>query len=157
MEYFHSSERQQLKSRYRVLHTELKNSQWFNNLPSDDAFIKLLHKVGTNLGIYSDVDGPRTDESIQNWVDKISEYDGIEFKDELLKLAMDIQGYWKRRDSTQSQWCWEATLDLVVWKESVASVEVKAPNDRLKPHQTAQLKLDEENGKKSWVIEVHDG
>lgn len=48
-----------------------------------------------------------------------------------------------------------AILDLQIWREGeVASVEVKAPKDRLSQHQTDQLTRDAQSGYKSWVINV---
>lgn len=51
----------------------------------------------------------------------------------------------------------KAVLDLKVWRHGeISNIEVKAPNDRLRPHQKEQIQLDNENGIKSWVINVHD-
>lgn len=95
---------------------------------------------------------------LQNWIQKIQELEGEELYSDVLSLAKDINEYWLQRNSKMSNFKKKfADLDLVVWKDTVVSVEVKAPNDRLAQHQKEQLKLDAHNGIKSWVIEVHDG
>lgn len=47
-------------------------------------------------------------------------------------------------------------LDLVLWRESgeFAYVEVKAPNDRLRPHQTQRIKRYLRDGEAAWVLDV---
>ena len=63
--------------------------------------------------------------------------------------------------STEDQSRWNlpiARLDLVIWKEGeVVNVEIKAPNDRLKPHQKQQLLWDKAHGIKSIVVNVQEG
>ena len=152
LEHFASAELQQLKNQCRILDNALKDKTGH-----DCPLQRLLDTADTILTIKRSGFKP-TDASIQNWINKITEQNEGEFKDEILKLAVDLYAYWKQREAApKTKWDHEATLDLIVWKESVVSVEVKAPNDRLAPHQKEQLKLDADNGIKSWVIEVHDG
>jgi hypothetical protein len=152
LKHFASAELQQLKNRCRILHNEMVNQRG-----NDCSLRGFMTPTGAILSIYCS-DFIPTDVSIQSWIDTITEQDEVEFKDELLKLAVDLHAYWRQREAApKTKWDKEAVLDLIVWKESVVSVEVKAPNDRLIAHQKEQLKLDADNGIKSWVIEVHDG
>jgi hypothetical protein len=47
-------------------------------------------------------------------------------------------------------------LDLVLWRESgeFAYVEVKAPNDRPRPHQAQRIKRYLQNGQAAWLLDV---
>jgi hypothetical protein len=76
---------------------------------------------------------------------------------EFLELARDIKIYRETTFLSVKEMEPIATLDLVVWKDGhVVSCEVKAPNDRLRPNQKAQLERDNNNGIASWVIEVEE-
>ena len=76
---------------------------------------------------------------------------------EFLELARDIKIYRETTFLSVKEMEPIATLDLVVWKDGhVVSREVKAPNDRLRPNQKAQLERDNNNGIASWVIEVEE-
>lgn len=51
----------------------------------------------------------------------------------------------------------KAILDLRLWRDGrTANVEVKTPNDRLRPNQIEQLEMDSKDGLMSWVVEVHE-
>ena len=51
----------------------------------------------------------------------------------------------------------KAVLDLRLWRDGeVADVEVKAPNDRLAPHQIAQFEQDKRDGRNSWLVNVFE-
>lgn len=51
----------------------------------------------------------------------------------------------------------KAILDLRLWRhDEVADVEVKAPNDRLAPHQIAQFEQDRRDGRNSWLVNVFE-
>ena len=51
----------------------------------------------------------------------------------------------------------KATLDLRLWRNGqLADVEVKAPNDRLAPHQLAQFEQNKQSGRNSWLVKVFE-
>lgn len=144
LEYFHGAECQQLKSRARNIHQIFTISSCEYNL---------ISRVGGYLGIHGKINPPPTPENIQDWIDDIHKMSS-EAKNTLLELALDVKKYWYSRKAIEDKWTRKAYLDLEIWKESVANVEVKAPNDRLQPHQIEQLALDEAHNRTSWVIEV---
>ena len=156
---------QKLKERARNNHVTLKKIHGaYGKVPLRD----LAFSAGSHLGMYHEndelheVDANNSLEDrrlhrLENWIQKIQELEGEELYSDVLSLATDIKDYWIKQNSKMSNFQKFADLDLVVWKDTVVSVEVKAPNDRLQPHQKEQLKLDGYNGIKSWVIEVHDG
>lgn len=148
---FYRSELQELKNRCRLLNHKIKE------VNGSFALRELTLTVGSYLQVVSALDKEQKDKGISLWIDQIHDLHENEFKDEMMSLAKDIQSYWRKYSHDQSRWDQRALLDLVVWKDRVVSVEVKAPNDRLKSHQKEQLKLDAINGIKSWVVEVHDG
>ncbi|WP_146251950.1 VRR-NUC domain-containing protein [Planktotalea frisia] len=94
--------------------------------------------------------------NISSWIGEISNLSYFDFKDELIKLAQDVQRHLEKLSTTQTRWTKKADLDLIIWKGSVVSVEIKAPNDRLQSHQREQLEYDNKNGIHSWVIKVHE-
>lgn len=99
-------------------------------------------------------------DDLDNWIAEIGKLPKSDLVNKGLRLAEDIKVLtdelgslsWEKRNGKH------AVLDLKVWKDGqIASIEVKAPNDRLRPNQKAQLLQDKEQGHLSWVIEVHDG
>ena len=149
---FHSAEFQILKNRRRILDQKI-----YEVLGGLDPLRDILRVSGTYLQALSPLGWVPTDGSISQWIRKIVELENSDLKDEILELAEDIQGYWRKHAEDQGRWNKRALLDLVVWKDNVVSVEVKAPNDRLQSHQIEQLKWDAKNGIKSWVVEVEEG
>ena len=149
---FHNAEFQKLRNRRRILDQKIYAS-------SENTFLlrDTLRVSATYLQAISPLGWTPENASIAHWIKNIDEMEGSEFKNEMLSLALDIEDYWKKNHQSQLKWDVKAFLDLLVWKESVVSVEVKAPQDYLKPHQSEQLQLDAQNGVKSWVIEVSEG
>lgn len=51
----------------------------------------------------------------------------------------------------------KAVLDLRLWRDAeVADVEVKAPNDRLAPHQLAQFEQNKKDKRNTWMVNVFE-
>ena len=111
--------------------------------------------VMTYLGIASST----YPDDLDNWIAEIGNIPKSDLVDRYLQLAKDIKTLtdelgslsWHKRNGKH------AVLDLKVWKDDqLASVEVKAPNDRLSPNQKDQLLKDKELGHLSWVISVEE-
>lgn len=149
---FHGLESQTLKNRRRLLNRKIMEAY------SDDVPLDLSLVLGNGLffQLNPSPDNHRPDKSINSWVEEVLNLRDFKLKGELTRLAKDLQRYLEKFSSTQTRWTKKADLDLIIWKESVVSVEVKAPNDRLKPHQCEQLEYDNKNGIQSWVINVHE-
>lgn len=74
-------------------------------------------------------------------------------RDRLIEVALVISACRAEPDL----WWTCSNLDLEIWKgQYAASVEVKAPGDRLRPGQTATLLRDARQGHPSWVLEVRE-
>ncbi|WP_375571374.1 hypothetical protein ABWH93_01685 [Seohaeicola saemankumensis] len=152
---FHGAELQILKNRCRILNRKLRevidenliSKPILNNIFMD-SYICLRGRPGSG--------GIPSDEDISGWMQKIYQMENYDFKKDLLRLAEDIRCYWRLNSKILINRQNRALLDLTVWKDSVVSVEVKAPNDRLQAHQREQLYLDLRNGIESWVIEVRE-
>jgi hypothetical protein len=147
----YSPELQSLMFRANKLMTKMKV---FSTETGDMTMFNLIFTPGSYLcivaphGDFNDLDG---------WIHEIENLPKSEVADEFLQLAKDIKIYRETTFLPVKEMEPLAILDLVVWKdEHVVSCEVKAPNDRLKPHQKAQLERDNNNGIASWVIEVEE-
>ena len=151
LEHFHCEARQRLKHRRKTLDVKIKAEYGYNS-----SLRNMLEKAGVHLRIYKDTDVAPTALAIRNWIKKIAEFEKSELQLELLSLAKDVETYWEKRRPAEERWSRKAVLDLTVWQDAVSTIEVKAPNDRLRPNQIEQLHLDAKHGKKSWVIEVEE-
>lgn len=148
--YFYSYEIQELKERSKILDIRLKEKYGY-----DAPLRNLLNENDGNfLRIYKN--NPPQPVALQKWITEIENCDFFELKEEFLQLAQGIRKYWRCKELEHNPWKIHASLDLQIWKEYVANVEVKAPNDRLRPNQKDQLELDAKLGRKSWVIEVDE-
>lgn len=149
IKYFYTPELQALKKRARELDKNLKEKYGY------DAPLRnlLIENDGNFLAVYKNQ--PPKSSALNKWIEKISEHQNVEHRDEFIQLAQDIKYYWDGQILKKN--CWQissAKLDLQIWNKSLAQVEVKAPNDRLRPNQKEQLELDASQGKISWVIKV---
>ena len=149
---FHSPVSQNLKNRGRLLYEKIREA-YIDDVPHEldrvlyNGFFILLNP---SRYIHS------REEKISSWIVELQDLRDCDFKFELIRLAQDLQRHLDILSKTQTRWINKAELDLIIWKETVVSVEVKAPNDRLQPHQRAQLEHDNKNGIQSWVIKVHE-
>lgn len=146
--YFYDREIQELKNSARILDGLLKE-KYGHDAPIRNLLIK---NDGNYLRIYKK--DPPQPAALKKWIEEIESHESFELKDNLIQLAQAIKKYWFEKSLEHNPWRTIAALDLKIWKNSIASVEVKAPNDRLRPNQKEQLELDISQGKASWVIEV---
>ncbi|AGI67244.1 hypothetical protein OAN307_c15710 [Octadecabacter antarcticus 307] len=126
--------------------------QNFRAMKESHGDMMLSQEAGFFLDVFNSAN-PRT---IEEWMSDIKNQPTCltNSDNDLLELAQDIKEFRQQSSQRLHGWKTKANLDLTVWKDSVASIEVKAPRDRLLPHQKEQLELDIKNGNKSWVIEV---
>lgn len=92
--------------------------------------------------------------AVEAWIDQFLSLKRTPLTEEAIELAQDIGKYQALRYSNYEGIHNHAVLDLVIWKDKIGSVEVKSPNDKMRPHQVAQLIQDKKDGKISWVINV---
>ena len=150
---------QVLWDRARKLFDELKIS--CREKKDHQALMTLVIGLqGTDISTYLGITSSANPENLSGLVAEIDDLPKSDLVNRYLQLAKDIKTLtdelgslsWYKRNREH------AVLDLKVWKDGqMASIEVKAPNDRLRPNQKAQLLQDKEQGNLSWVIEVHDG
>lgn len=87
------------------------------------------------------------------WRGFVRSLQGAPERDRLIKVADVISACRAEPDL----WWTCSNLDLEIWKgQDAASVEVKAPGDRLRPGQTETLLRDAREGHASWVLEVSE-
>ena len=152
LKHFHGTESQKLKNRRKLLDRKIRKA-YNDDIPRELSLVLL---DGTYFQIDPSPDNHVRGKNISSWIGEISNLSYFDFKDELIKLAQDLQRHLEKLSTTQTRWTKKADLDLIIWKDSVVSVEIKAPNDRLRPHQREQLEYDNKNGIHSWVIKVHE-
>ena len=112
---------------------------------------ELIQEAGYYLGVFRSA---REMPSVDTWIERISSQCETALAPEAIKLSKDIGEYTAEFGSRAEMRSIGAVLDLVIWRDRIAYVEVKSPNDRLKPHQISQLVKDMEEGRNSWVINV---
>jgi len=119
--------------------------------PSLRHLIGLAMKSSSHLGV------TRKAEPIDAWIDEIASVPQDPVLADLLSLAKDTKCFNETNGPLEAELRGYAKLDLTVWRDGrVVSVEVKAPGDRLQPHQKKQLDADIHAGIGSWVIEVNE-
>jgi len=140
--------RQELLGRTRRLAAQLVESDDFEQ---EGGVRELIQEAGYYLGVLRSA---REMPAVDTWIEEISSQRETALASEALNLSQDIGKYTAEFGSRADVRSIGAVLDLVIWKDSVACVEVKSPNDKLKPHQISQLIKDMEGGRNSWVINV---
>lgn len=144
---------QVLSSRARKLTEEVRARSDLGPMPnlmdSCMAFYNITNAARYPLGKYM------SDAGLAQFSRATLEKSPHELANKIVDLAYEIIE--ARREHEKAFQPPKAVLDLRLWRYGeVADVEVKAPNDRLAPHQLAQLERNVENGRKSWVVNVFD-
>ena len=140
--------RQKLLSRSRLLSERLVESE---NFDLEDKVRDLVRDAGYYLGVFRSA---KKMPEVEVWAEKIELWNYTPLSEEAVVLSADIVNYLAQTRCNPAGYNVDAMLDLVIWKDRVANVEVKAPNDKLRPHQVSQLLKDKEAGRLSWVINV---
>ena len=143
-------ERYFLSKKAKMVFKEIKSS--YRDKGENEQLFRISCELPTALGIARSVNELNF-ESLQM---QINSCDPCLLREQLADVFSEIEIF----RSTEDQFSRNlpiADLDLVIWKEQeIMSVEIKAPNDRLKPNQQQQLNWDKERGRKSVVVDVQE-
>ena len=142
-------ERYFLSKRAKEIFTEIKSS--YRDKGENKQLFGLAGELPQILGI------SRNDElNFESLQVQIKSCEPCALREKFAELIAEIEIF----RSTEDQFSRNlpiAELDLVIWKEGeVVNVEIKAPNDRLRPNQKQQLLWDKARGRKSIVVNVQE-
>ena len=157
LEHFFNSEVQALKKRSR------DSIELLYQNPSDNLDVLRTDLWSSSLHLFqclskgTRVAWDQSNHHLDELNSKISAVPDVKIRDDLFSLARDISDYILTKSDGIDRWLIYSVLDLEVWdSQGVASVEVKAPRDRLSVSQKKQLEADVKYNKRSWVIYVHE-
>lgn len=134
----------------------IKDGTFYGRSDMANNHFDLYHKIGSFLGVHSPV---LPISELNDQIEEISKLSNTDPRYYYLDLLIDIKKLTNKLGTLtfQDRIGVAAYLDLKIWKNGqCASVEVKAPRDRLRPNQKEQLDLDINAGYLSWVINVKD-